>query len=220
MKQSKKNCKVGEQAIGKDAIEIKLQIAELHQARAVAQDSQQPPVSDNPVKLIGEIQVFLNQRVGGHAQGHLLWLTIQTGGLPITYDVERRLLSVGYPMGNRVVLAVQFRPTRLIFELIAKETQERNNPKVARLSGGRRIGFQRFDFVLKSVPIMLGVGPDPKNFVLDLSRRIQLEVSRLSVRQHLRCDPEYQAKESRPRCECSDNSRTDPQFCAPSGSRM
>ena len=122
MKRAEENGEVGEQAVREDAVEVELQVGQLHQARAVAQESQHPAIGDQAIELVREVQVFLDHRVGGHAQGRLLWLAVQAGGFAIADDVKRRSAPVRDAMRDRVVLAVQLRAARLVFELVAKKT--------------------------------------------------------------------------------------------------
>ena len=69
VKQPVENGEVRKEAVGEDAVEIELQIAELDQARAIAQETQDTAVGDDPVELIVKVDELLYEGMSGHAEG-------------------------------------------------------------------------------------------------------------------------------------------------------
>jgi hypothetical protein len=59
---------VGKQAVGKDAVEVEFQVAELDEPGAVAQQAQDAAVGDQAVQLVVQVEVFLHQAVRRHAR--------------------------------------------------------------------------------------------------------------------------------------------------------
>ena len=60
MQQTVEDGKVGEEAVGEDAVEIELQVAQLDEARAIAQEAENAAIGDEAVELFVEIDELLN----------------------------------------------------------------------------------------------------------------------------------------------------------------
>ena len=81
-------------------------------------------------------------------------------------------------MADGVDPPIELRAAGLVFDVVAKETEERNHPKVAGLGGGVVAFFHRLQLALEDAPVVLGVGPGAGDLVLDLGAGVQGEVGR------------------------------------------
>ena len=92
--------------------------------------------------------------------------------------MERSVAPIGAAVGDGVDLAVEFDAARLVFELIAEQTQERNHPLLPCLSGGRGVGSECCKPALEDTPVVLGIGPGAGDLVLDSCGALQTEIYR------------------------------------------
>ena len=58
---------VGEEFLGEDAFEVELDEREVDEPGGIAQEAEQAAVRDDPVEVLGEVEVFLHEAVGRHA---------------------------------------------------------------------------------------------------------------------------------------------------------
>ena len=116
--------------------------------------------------------------MGRHAQDGFFWLAIQPGWFAATDNMERNVAPVRDTVGDGVGLAVEFDPARLVFELIAEQTQERDHPLLPCLGGGRGVRPECFEPALEDAPVVLGVGPGAGNLVLDPGGTLQADICR------------------------------------------
>ncbi len=103
---------------------------------------------------------------------------IEAGGITIANDMDGGVAAIDDAMGNGVDFAIEFDTARLVFELIAQQTQQRDDPLIAGFAGGNRISFQGFKSTLENAPVILSVGPGTGNLVLDLDIRGKPEIGR------------------------------------------
>ncbi len=80
MEQTVENGEIGEQAVGEDAVEIEFQIAELDEARAVAQEAQHTAVRDEAVKLLVEVEELLDDAWADMRRVGVLGLSVKASG--------------------------------------------------------------------------------------------------------------------------------------------
>ncbi len=80
---------VGKETVGEDAVQVELEVGELDQPGAVAQQAQHAAVGDQAVELLVQVQELLHQRVGRHAQGGILGLAVEPGRFAIADDLDR-----------------------------------------------------------------------------------------------------------------------------------
>ncbi|NLE42101.1 MAG: hypothetical protein GX615_09765, partial [Lentisphaerae bacterium] len=185
---------IGEKAVGEDAIEVELEVAELDEAGAVAQQAQEAAIGDDAVELVVQVDVFLHHGVGRHAQGWrpagrpYFGLAIEAGGIAVADDVDGGPGAVDGAVGDGVGLAVEFGAFGLVFELVAEEAEEGDDPLLAGFGGqSRHMGNRQIatvpipcfpipylpiaylpalHFALEDAPVVLGVGPGAGDLVL------------------------------------------------------
>ena len=178
MQQTIEDSKIGKQAIGENAVEVELQISEFDQARGIAQQAQHTAVGDQAVEFILEIEIFLHHGVGRHAQDSPLGLTVEPCRFAAADDVERGVATVGDAVRDGIGLAIEFDTTRLVFELVAEQTQERDHPLLTGLGGSWGVGSECFEPALEDAPVVLDVGPGAGDLVLDPGGALQAEICR------------------------------------------
>jgi hypothetical protein len=79
-------------------------------------------------------------------------------------------------VGNGISLSAYLDRTMLVFSLVAKESEKRDDPEIARFSCGRGIGSESIDLALEDAPVILRVGPCTDNFILHFRGGIETEV--------------------------------------------
>jgi hypothetical protein len=115
--------------------------------------------------------------MGRHAKRRaLLGLSIQAGRVQAPDDMDRGVGPIGGLMGDWVCLSVLDRTPGLILELIAEQTQKRDDPLLTGFGGCRNAGLQDLYFSLKNSPIVLRIGPGPGDLILDLNGAVESEI--------------------------------------------
>ena len=130
MQQPVEHGKIGKEAVGKDTVEVKLQIGELDQSGAVTQQPHHPAIGDNSVELFGEVQVLLQHGVGRHPQGGFFGLSVEAGRLIAADNLDCSSAPVSNAVGDRVKLGVQFDTLCLKLKLVPKQSEQWYHPSL------------------------------------------------------------------------------------------
>ena len=144
MQQAVEDGEVGKETVGEDAVKIKFQVAQLDEARAVAQKAKNPAIGDEAVELFVEIDELLHDGVRRHAEGGVFRFAVKAGWFAVADNLNRGLGAVGGTVRDGVELAIQLRAAGLELDLIAEESEQRNDPLLARFGCGGRIRAQAF----------------------------------------------------------------------------
>ena len=113
-----------------------------------------------------------------HAAGGVGGFPVEAGRVTGTDDLHGGVCSVCRAVADGVYPPIEFGASRLVLDVVAKQTKERNHPKVAGLGSGVVAFFHRLQLALKDAPVVLGVGPGARNLVLDLGAGVETEVGR------------------------------------------
>ena len=104
----------------------------------------------------------------GHADGGVFGLAVETGGFAVADDLHGGLGAVGGAVRDDVELAVELCRAGLVFDLVAEEGEQRDDPLLAGFGGGGGIRLEGFELALEDAPVILRVGPGAGDFVFDL----------------------------------------------------
>ena len=85
---------VGKQTVGKDAVEVELQVAQLDEARTVAQQAKDAAVGDKAIELLVEVENSCTMACADMRRSALLGLAVEAGGLAVADDVHGGLRTV------------------------------------------------------------------------------------------------------------------------------
>ena len=111
--------------------------------------------------------------------------SIQPRRFPAADDVDRHRPAVGDAMGDGVALAVEFDAARLILQVVAEQTEQRQHPLLACLGCRRGVSLERVEPPLKNAPVILRVRPRPRDLILDLDRAVESKIGRALARRLL-----------------------------------
>ena len=95
------------------------------------------------VELIVEVEELLHERVCRHAAGGVGGFLIEAGRVTGADDLHRSVRPVCRAVADGVHPPIELRAAGLVLDVVAKETEERNHPKVAGLGGGVVAFFHR-----------------------------------------------------------------------------
>ena len=135
-------------------------------------------VGDQTVELIVEVEELLDQCVGRHAAGGVGGLLVEPGRIAGADDLHRSVRSVCRTVADGVSPPIELGAAGLVFDVVAKETQQRNHPEVAGLGGGVVAFLHRLQLALEDAPVVLGIGPGAGDLVLDPGAGVEAEVGR------------------------------------------
>lgn len=165
---------VGEEFLGEDAFEVELDEGEFDEAGGIPEQADEATVGDDAVEVFGEVEVFLNQPVWRHARGIGHGAAAVERLVPAD-EVDGELVAGGIAVGDAVGFPLDGLGLGEV-ELVAKETEQRDEPLVARLGGAGGSLLEAGDFHLIGSPVGAGGGPGIGDLILDLGGRIEAEV--------------------------------------------
>ena len=150
--QPEQDGEVGEQFFLEHAVEVELQKAELHQPRAVAEQTEQPAVGDDGVEVLGQVQVFLQQCVRRHARAAFAAPPVQT--VVAADDVDGKAVAARVAVADGVVAAVDLFTLASQFDVVTQQSQKRRHPEVAGLGGAGVAFLQALDPATEDTPLV------------------------------------------------------------------
>lgn len=89
------NGEVGEESIGEDAFKVEFNEALFDESGGITEQSEGASVGDKSVEVFVEVQEFLNEGMGGHAERGIGGFAIESGGVTKADDMEGDLTAVG-----------------------------------------------------------------------------------------------------------------------------
>lgn len=174
MEKSVEQGKVCEEFLGEDAFEVELDEGEFDKARGIPEQADEAAIGNDTVKVLGEVEVFLNQPVGRHARG------IRDGAAAVERlvpadEVDGELVAGGIAVGDAVGFPLENFGLGEV-ELVAEHAEQRDEPLVAGFGGASGSLLEPGDFHLIGGPVGAGGGPGIGDLILDLGRGVETEV--------------------------------------------
>jgi len=179
MQEAEEKGEIGKLAFsGEDGFEIELQVRLAAEQLGIAEQPQPSAVGDSAPKVLGTVQVLLDERVRAQARPARGGALIQI--LAGAHDVNRRGVRFGAgAVGDGETQAVCLGGPLLVTRVIPQAAQQRDHPLVTR-KGGAGLAFGEFPGpLLKPLPESAGLGPDPGDPIQQVDSGIEAEIPRL-----------------------------------------
>jgi len=136
MEEAVEDGEVGEEVFVEHALEVEFNETLADEAGGVAQEPQGTSVGDNAVKVFGEVEVFLQEGVRGHAGAGSVVAPFVEAVVP-SEQVQRQGVAVLVAVGDGEELAVDLFALAGKDGRVAEQGEERDEPEVAGLCDER-----------------------------------------------------------------------------------
>ncbi len=164
---------VGEEVVLDHAFEVEFEEREADEAGAVAEEAQEASVGDEAEEVFGEVEVFLEKSVGGHAGSAGLAFFVEA--VVAAHDVDGEAFAVGEAVTDGVGFAVEgfgFGG----FGAVTEHAEEGDDPEGAGFGNAGGPLAESAEAALVDAPLVFGIGPGGGDLVFDLGSGGQAEV--------------------------------------------
>jgi hypothetical protein len=130
MEETVEDGEVGEEVFVEHAFEIEFDETLSDKPGGVAQEPHGAAVGDNAVKVFGEVEIFLQERVRGHARAGPVVAPFVEGVVPAE-QMQRQAVAILVAVGDGKELAVDVLAFAGKDGCVAEQREQRDEPEIA-----------------------------------------------------------------------------------------
>ena len=160
--------------------EVELEVREPGEAAGVAEEPELGAVRDEGVEVLGEVEVFLHERVRGKPRAARLAPLVEAVG--VARDVDGEVADLLVAVADGVGLPVHHLAPLLHREPVAERVEEGHHPELPRLGRPRGVLGQPRLLALEHLPLEEHLAPRVRDLVLDAGAAAHPEARGVLVR--------------------------------------